>query len=201
MKKDVKKLKQNDKAYINTPTVLVGILLLLFMVVLFVDAVQVSSKGFEAREAAHTISKQISVSGEVNESTATLAKSLCDDIMRDKEKIAEKGSSRIIAINIADENGNKIQSWGYSVAGDTEMEDFTLSNENKTVGGVSIPRNKIQLGSTAVVTVYIINGETASGVSDGKLWNEANPSDENNSTIKVKSTAVSQIYWKELDIE
>lgn len=199
MKKQIKhKNKLNNGAYISTPVVLVGILLLLFMVILFVEAVQISSKGFEAREAAHTISKQISVAGEINSSTASLAKSLCEDMMRDKEKISE---GRIIVISIEDESGSQIQSWGYSVVGDTESEYFTLANENKTVNGKTIPRNKIQLGDTAVVTVYIYNGTTTSGISDGRFWNEADPNATNTSTIKVKSTAVSQIYWKELDVE
>ena len=192
------KRKLNDRAYISTPVVLVGILLLLFMVVLFVEAVQISSKGFEAREAAHTISKQISVAGEINSSTASLAKSLCEDMMRDKEKISE---GRIIVISIEDESGTKIQSWGYSVVGESESEDFTLANESKTINGKTIPRNKVQLGDTAVGTVYIFNGATTSGISNGKLWNEADPNATNTSTIKVKSTAVSQIYWKELDVE
>lgn len=192
------KCKLNNDAYISTPVVLVGILLLLFMVILFVEAVQISSKGFEAREAAHTISKQISVAGEINSSTASLAKSLCEDMMRDKEKISE---GRMIVISIEDESGSQIQSWGYSVVGDSEAEDFTLANENKTINGKTIPKNKIQLGDTVVVTVYIYNGATTSGISDGKLWNEADPNATNTSTIKVKSTAVSQIYWKELDVQ
>lgn len=194
IKNKVKFVLSDEKAYINTPTVLVGMLILIFIVLLFTDAVVLSSQGFQARQAASTVAKQISVAGEINENTANLAKELCYEMMADSGTFAEKEKGRMIVIQITDSSGNEIQSFGYTVAMDEKTEDFTLANKTTEKNGKTIPMYKFQLGDTAKVNVMIYNTATTTGVIEGNLFNPSR------SVINVKSTAVSQIYWKELDV-
>lgn len=194
IKNKVKFVLSDEKAYINTPTVLVGMLILIFIVLLFTDAVVLSSQGFQARQAASTIAKQISVAGEVNENTANLAKELCYEMMADSGTFAEKEKGRMVVVQITDSAGNEIQVFGYTVVMDEKVEEFTLANKTTEKNGKTIPMYKFQLGDTAKVNVMIFNTATTTGVIEGSL---SNPS---RSLINVKSTAVSQIYWKELDV-
>lgn len=194
IKNKIKRIKSDEKAYINTPTVLVGMLILIFIVLLFTDAVVLSSQGFQARQAASTVAKQISVAGEVNEDTANLAKELCYELMADSGTFAEKEKGRTVVIQINDSEDNEIQTFGYTVVPDETMEDFTLVNKTTEKNGKTIPMYKFQLGDTAKVSVMIFNTATTTGVIEGNLFNPSR------SLINVKSTAVSQIYWKELDV-
>lgn len=203
IKNKVKFVLSDEKAYINTPTVLVGMLILVFIVLIFTDAVVVSSQGFQARQAAQTIAKQISVAGEVNEDTKKLAQKVLNEMVQDGYHYSDSNEDnpkiKIIMCQITNSDGEEIQNFGCAIGGEpggavTEM--FELDNKTTEKNGKTIPMYKFQLGDTAEVTVGILylGNLSPTGVIQGNLFGE------HTSSMEAKSTAVSQIYWKELDV-
>lgn len=187
-----KRRKLGNAAYVDTPAILIGVVLILSLMVLFTYAVNVSVRGFKLREMANTIAKRIGIEGRVSEDTCQLAKELALEIFEEEEK-----GYQFIQVYMEVSGGT--ENWTLmSTPGSSNVDDsgWSYSNHsypyydaNNTYMG-TLDETPIQLGDTVTVRIQYLNSN-----------NPLTPIDFNSSTagaLQVKSTAVSQVYWKEL---
>lgn len=205
-KEKTKKIIKENKAIVDTPAVLFGLVCIMFLIVIFGQSASLASRGFQLRETANSITKQIGVSGEINEDTVSLAESYAKSLIRD----LKDNDERTIYISIEKKDAltgsymSNIQVWTLQAKGSTIINsDFNLKNNVKTIGTgdsqKTFDNNKVQLGDVAIVRVQLQN-EVNQILGDNKT-NEHGFTEfyTNNEPMVAKSTAVSQVYWKELD--